>query len=118
MLNIVGQTRQYLADALDLPVYVNVPQDRPAEFVVINRGGGAWENDLIDRAGINIYTYAPTEGAAYELMDKVCAIVRKLPFSQGYCSIDMESLYSDYDITTKVHRWYSSWTIRTYQPKE
>lgn len=118
MLNVVGQTRQLLADALELPVYVNVPQDRPDEFVVINRGGGAWENDLIDRAGLNIYSYAPTEGEAYSIMERVCSIIRKLPFEAGYCTLDMESLYSDYDITTKQHRWYSNWTVKTYKPKE
>lgn len=118
MLNVVGETRRRLAEALGVPAYVNVPQDRPREFVVVNRGGGAWENGLVDRAGLNVYAYAQTEGAAYELMERACEAMRSLPFEAGYCCASMESMRSDYDLDAREHRWYSSWTIKTYEPKE
>lgn len=116
MLNVVSALRQALIDALDVPVYVNIPDERPSVFVVINRGGGAWENTLIDRAGINVYAYAETEGAAYELMEHTCEAIRTLPFSDGFCRMEMENIRSDYDLKAKAPRWYSSWTITNYQP--
>ena len=118
MLNVVGTMRELLEQALELPVYVNVPATRPARFIVINRGGGAWVNRVLDRAGINVYTYGESEADAYELMERTCEVIRALPFKQGFSLMEMENMRSDYDLTTKVHRWYSSWTITNYQPKE
>ena len=118
MLNVIGDMRERLENEVSTLAYVNIPENRPKEFVVVSRGGGAWENDLIDRAGVNIYTYSQTEAGAYELMQRVCECIRALPFTAGYCTATMEEMRSDYDLTAKEYRWYSSWTIKNYEPKE
>lgn len=118
MLDVQGGLRRALAAALpEVEVRVSVPDPRPSTLVVVRREGGRRENALVDRAGVGIDCWAPTEAAAYELADEVAGAMASLTFADGWADVSMESMRSDYDVVAKCPRWYLSYTLRTYKPK-
>ena len=118
MLDVQGGLRRALAAALPgVEVRVSVPDPRPSTLVVVRREGGAYENALIDRAGVGIDCWAPTEAEAWELADEVAGAMSALTFADGFATVRMESMRSDYDVVSKCPRWYLSYTLQTYKPK-
>lgn len=118
-LNVQSDLRRRLSVALaPVEVRVKVPESRPSKLVTVSREGGARKNALLDGAGIGIYCWAPSEQEAWELADKATDAMAALPFSGGYAKIDMEAMYSDPDPDTGCPRWYLSYTITTFIPKE
>ena len=118
MPDVQGGLRRSLASALpDVEVRVSVPDPRPPTLVVVRREGGRRENALIDRAGVGIDCWAPTEADAYALADRVAGAMDELRFADGWADVSMESMRSDYDVVAKSPRWYLSYTIKAYKPK-
>ena len=116
-LDVQGDLRSRLARALDgTEVRTSVPDPRPATLVVVRREGGPRENALVDRPGVGIECWAPTEAEAYELCDRVDGVMQSLPFRGGYASVRLEAMRSDPDARTRSPRWYASYTIRTFKP--
>ena len=71
MLNIQADVRRRLSEMLaPVPVKVSVPENMPDEFVTVRRDGGAWENGLLDKAGLEIYAWAKSEADACALAEK------------------------------------------------
>lgn len=118
MLNVIGDLRGRLEEALGCAVVVRVPETRPKTFVVVKRAGGHRENTLLDRAGVCIYCYAPTEQKAWELADSVADAMEILPFVGGYALVEQTVMYSDPDPDTKTPRWYLGYNVTNYKPKE
>lgn len=117
-LDVQGDLRRRLAEALPgVEVRVTVPDPRPATLVVVRREGGPGQDLLIDRPGVGIDCWAPTEAEAYELADRVDAVMRSLPFAGGYATVALESMRSDYDLKAGSPRWYASYTLRTFKPQ-
>lgn len=118
-LNVQGDLRRRLSEALaPTEVRARVPEDRPATLVTVAREGGSRKNALIDGPGMGIYCWAPSEQEAWELADAVADAMAALPFSGGYARVEQEAMYSDPDPETRSPRWYLSYTIATYKPKE
>lgn len=118
-LNVQGDLRRRLADALaPTEVRVRVPDSRPERLVTVTREGGSRRNALLDGPGIGIYCWAPTEQEAWELADAVADEMAALPFSAGYASAVQEAMYSDPDPDTRSPRWYLSYTVTTYKPRD
>lgn len=116
MLNVIADLRARLEGACGVPAYVNVPESRPETFVVVQREGGHRENRLLDRAGVRIYCYAPTEQKTWELSDAVADAMQDLAFSDGYASVEQTIMYSDPDPDARCPRWYLGYTIVNYRP--
>lgn len=112
----MGDLRTRIQADTGTKCYVNVPASRPETFVTVTREGGARENRLIDRPGVGIYCYAPTEAKAWALAESVADLMETLPFADGYATVEQEAMYSDPDPDTRDPRWYLSYTIRTYEP--
>nr|DAE60782.1 MAG TPA: tail completion protein [Caudoviricetes sp.] len=106
-----------LIDRLGLILDVPVATDRPVGVdtcVTLNRQGGRYQNALLDKAGIGIYCWATSEYEASSLAREVADIVGRLNFSDGYASVEMESMRSDPDPDLRTPRWYLSYTITNY----
>ncbi|MBQ9058523.1 MAG: hypothetical protein IJ125_05015 [Atopobiaceae bacterium] len=115
-LNVQAKVRQALAQALpDIEVRVSVPDPRPKTLVVVRREGGRKLNRLIDRAGVGIFCWAPTELEVSELADKVSDALSSLDFRDGFALVEEEHMESDRDPLTKTPRWYASYTVTTYK---
>lgn len=118
MLNVIGDLRSRLERACGCAAYVRVPDARPETFIVVGREGGRRENALLDRAGVRIYCYAPTEQKAWELADGAADAMQALPFEAGYASVEQTVMYSDPDPDARCPRWYLGYTVTNYEPKE
>lgn len=118
-MDVQGEVRRRLADALPgVEVRTSVPAERPATLVVVRREGGARRDALIDRPGVGIDCWAPTEAEAYALCSRVSDAMASLPFSAGFARVDEETMRSDYDVAAKSPRWYASYTLQTFEVKE
>lgn len=115
-LNVQADVRARLAEALSpVEVRVSVPERRPKTLVVVTREGGRRLNALLDRAGVGILVWAPTEAEACELAHKAADAMAALPFAGGYDLVAEEVMRSDPDPDTKSPRWYASYTITTHK---
>lgn len=116
-LNVQGDLRRRINEALGVDVAITVPFERPETLVTVIREGGRRENDLIDAPGVGIYCYAPTEQKAWELADQVADFMAGLKFADGYATVEQEAMYSDRDVNTNSPRWYLTYSLKTYVPK-
>lgn len=68
-----------LSEALDVPVYADVPSERPETFVTVERtAGGRDVHGLVDRPQLAVQSWAPTRYLASALSDEVDAAMRSL----------------------------------------
>ena len=118
-LNVEGAVRAYLEGRMPgTRVSVSVPEDRPQTLVVVRRNGGRRVNALLDRAGLDVLCWAPTESEACALAERASDLVLALGSGhilEGFDRVDEESLRSDYDRQARSPRWYGSYTITTHK---
>lgn len=98
-------------------VVAYVPDPRPPLLLVVRREGGAHTGALLDRAGVHLQAWGPTELEAYELMSDASEVVMALPsssFAEGLCRVEEESFRLDPDPQTDLPRYFASYTITTY----
>lgn len=104
----------YLSDCLpDVPVYMEVPADRPAVFVVIEKTGSSRINH-IDSATIAVQSYGATLYDAAVLNERVkTAMLDAITLD----SISRAALNSDYnytDTTAKHYRYQAVFDVTFY----
>lgn len=118
-LNVMGELRAILESALGgVPVWVDVPDERPGAVVVVRRCGGARQDALVDSPQVEVLIWAPTEAEAEGLAERVGDAMLRLPFSRGFCACEELEMRTDYDYLARSPRWYALYRLKTYQPKE
>ncbi|MBS5865715.1 MAG: hypothetical protein KIC37_05095 [Coriobacteriaceae bacterium] len=120
-LDIVSYLRKTIHQRTNLRVPEIIPENLPDEFVLVSREGGHRLDALRDRPGIRIECYARTESKAKNISDIVSELLCALPrycFKDGIATVKEEIRYSDYDDKRLRSKWYASYTITTYKPKE
>lgn len=112
--------REFLDGRLpDAVVRVRVPDPRPPTFVLVKRAGGGALDRLLDRPGIELVMWAPTEAEAEDLAHEAAQAMLWLDrhgFPMGIAKVEEETLRSDPDPRTDEPRWYGSYTITTFEP--
>lgn len=119
-LRVEAVVRDFLAGRLTgAVVRVRVPDPRPPTLVLVKRSGGAAQDRLVDRAGVELVMWAPTEAEAEDLAHEAAAAMAWLDrhgFPMGIARVDEEVLRSDPDPRAEAPRWYGSYTLWTYEP--
>ncbi len=95
---------EYLSEKLDVPVYMEEPDDRPDTYVTIEKTGSSRTN-LINHATLAIQSYAATMHEAAQLNETVKEV---LDASIELSSVSRAELNSDYnytDTSTKRYRY-------------
>ena len=103
-----------LSNQLQVPVYMEVPEDKPASYVVLEKTGSEREN-RIDRATISAESIAGSLYEAASLNETVKGVMDQLP--QLTEEIFSAALVSDYNFTdtdTKERRYLAAYNI-TYK---
>lgn len=117
-MNVVGALRSYLEDGLGgVEVRVSVPDPRPRELVTVTRNGGGRAGPLLDRAGVDVLCWAPTEARASELSAEVSDLMLALNHGHildGYDRVEEEAVRSEPDRDSGTPRWFSSYTVTTH----
>ena len=92
----------YLSDVLSVPVSMEVPEDPPDQFVVIEKTGGGKENH-IKSATLAIQSIAPSLYEAAVLNENVKIAMDGI---EALDSIGRSSLNSDYNFTDTASKRY------------
>ena len=103
-----------LDEALDVPVVLEVPEDRPQSYVLLQKTGSRRVNRL-DRATFAVQNIAPTLYEAAVLNEQVKAVMDGLPYAAA--NVFRAELNSDYNFTdteTKERRYQAVYHI-TYK---
>jgi len=91
-------------------VYMEVPDDPPASFIVIDKTGGGEEN-LIGSATIAIQSYGATMLDAALLNESVKEAMRSATESRYIYSASLETDYNFTDSRTKRYRYQAVYDI-------
>lgn len=105
---------KYLEEALDVPVSLEVPENKPPVYVVLQKTGSRRENRL-DTATFAVQSIAPSLYEAAELNEQVKAAMEGLPYAEK--NVFRAELNSDYNFTntqTKERRYQAVFHI-TYK---
>ena len=98
----------------NIPVYMEVPEDKPTKYVILEKTGSNREN-RIDQATFAVQSIAPTLYEAAALNEQCKTVMDYLPYATN--EIFSSSLDSDYNFTdteTKERR-YQAVYILTYK---
>lgn len=104
---------QYLNDNLDVPCYMEEPDNGALPYVVIERTGGGVDN-LIQNATLAIQSYADTMEHAAELNQAMKAALFGAVSLPVICDIELDSDYNYTDTTKKKYRYQAVFSVYYY----
>lgn len=96
--------RDYLSRALTVPVCMEVPEQAPESFVLIEKTGSGM-TDFICRATLAIQSYAPTLYAAAQLNECVKEALSAMTYTENIVSAKLNSDYNFTDTASKRYRY-------------
>lgn len=102
-----------LEEKLQLPVFIEQPEIKPKEYVVINKLGSHKENH-IGGSSFAFQSYSDTAYNTALLNEKVKEEVEYLIELDEIRSVKLDSDYPFNDITTKQHRYQAVFDIEHY----
>lgn len=104
----------YLKDALDVPVYFELPEKKNVPFVVVEKTGSARDNYILE-ATIAIQSYADTLFNAAALNETVKdAILSGLYEQEEIGHVGLNSDYNFTDTALKTYRYQAVFNINYY----
>lgn len=118
MLNVEAAIVQYLASRLSVPVSTNVPSQRPASFVTVERTGGEASYGVIDRPQVTLDMWAETDYEASELAYEVDGIMHGITAQPGFFSASRNSMYHSPDLESGTPRYRATWNLTTEKNKK
>lgn len=103
-----------LDSQLSVPVYMEVPEDKPASYVVLDKTGSQRVN-RIDRATFAVQSIAGTLLDAASLNETVKAVMDQLPYlTEEIFSAELNGDYNFTNTATKERRYQAVYII-TYK---
>lgn len=94
----------YLAEKLDVPVFMEVPENVPSKYVLVEKTGGGMEN-YIFTATFAIQSIASTLAEAAELNVKAINAMLNIVNERDVSRAEYGSDYNFTDTTTKEYRY-------------
>ena len=95
--------RRYLAEALSVPVRMEMPEHPPDALVLVEKTGS--ETDHIRRATLAVQSYAPSLAEAARLNEQVKEQLGRMPAAEQVFAVRVVSDYNDTDTNTKRYRY-------------
>lgn len=108
--------REYLADRLSVPVYLEIPANPPESFVLIEKTGSNVVN-MILKATFAIQSYGSSLFTAASLHEMVKHHMKYLDTIMNISKSELNSDYNYTDTTSKRHRYQAVYEV-TYYDKE
>ena len=104
-MNIESKVIEYLSDVFpSIPVYGEVPQNRPKIMLVVDKTGGSVTN-LVKTTSIVVDSYGESKAAASVLNDAVIDAMFQAVSDEGFSNVSLNSTYSDTDAASKEYRY-------------
>lgn len=104
---------QYLTDALEVPVGMEVPDAPPARFAVLEKTSSGRE-DYICTAQFAVQSYGPSMLEAAELNEQVKAAMDGLESLDEIVSARLNSDYNFTDTAMKGYRYQAVYDVTHY----
>lgn len=101
---------EYLIGKLDVPVYMEVPEDPEGTFVVLEKTGSSREN-YIDSATMAAQSYAPSMAQAAILNDQVKNAFYEMVELDEIGAVRLNSDYNFTNTTTKRYRYQAIFVV-------
>lgn len=102
---------QYLNKALNVPVYMEIPQSTSSDsFVIIEKTGGSREN-YINSATFALQSYAETKYLAATLNEKVKAAMDRIIELNSILKSEYNTDYDYTDTTKKKYRYQAVYDL-------
>ena len=104
-MNIEAAVIQYLSEKFPaIPVYGEVPENRPKTMLIVDRTGGSVTN-LVKTTSIVVDSYGESKAAASVLNDAVIDTMFQAVSEEGFSNVSLNSTYSDADTASKEYRY-------------
>lgn len=105
--------RDFLADALSVPVYTEYPKNPDTKFVVLKWSGEGREN-LLNEALLITDSYAETKLEAAVLHEQVKTVADELDTLNEISDIHLSTDYPVIDTGNKKYRYQAVYTMNHY----
>ena len=87
--------------------YYDVPADRPASFLVVERTGGPRTDIVVERPMLDVQCWAESRRDAALLADAVADALRAMPDAVAECfHVSITSTYRDTDLESGTPRYH------------
>ena len=103
----------YLSASLDVPCYMEMPEDATGSFVVIEKTGTSVQN-RIAKATFAIQSYAPTLAGAASLNDAVKTAMENIIERDDISKAELNSDYNYTDTAMKIYRYQAVFVLTHY----
>lgn len=103
----------YLADNLSVPVFMEEPEERCGEYVLIEKVGSS-ENDRIQSATVAVQSYAESLYKSAVLNDTVKRAMRDIIVLDSVSRCRLNSDYNFTDTETKRYRYQAVFDLTYY----
>lgn len=105
--------REYLEQALNVPVYLQIPNNPAAKYVSIERTGGG-DSNFINSATFAIQSWADSLYEAANLNEQVKELMNNAVTLPMISASDLNSDYNYTDTTTKKYRYQAVYDLTHY----
>ncbi|MCD8207804.1 MAG: hypothetical protein LUD72_07695 [Bacteroidales bacterium] len=103
----------HMSDALNVPVYLEVPENAPEKFVVIEKTGSQREN-RITTSMFAVQSYGSSMMEAAELNEEAKIAMDDLIYLPEICSSKLQGDYNFTNATTKHYRYQAGYNVTHY----
>jgi hypothetical protein len=103
----------YLNNALSVPVYTELPKEKPKRYVVLDKIGSSKENHLLSST-IAFQSYAESKYEAALLNEQVKEAVENMIELDEIAGVSLNNDYNFTDTTTKEYRYQAVFDINHY----
>lgn len=103
----------YLTACLHVPVYTEIPKDRPEKFVTLEKTGGSRVN-LLDTATLAIQCWGTSLYDAAELCQTVIAVMNAAVALDDVSSAEYVTDHNYTDTSTKHYRYQTVYQVTHY----
>lgn len=103
----------YLDQSLDVPAYMERPEDPPEQYVLIEKTGSGKRNHICD-ATIAIQSYASSLYEAAVLNETVKTVMEAAVSLSDICRVSLNSDYNFTDTVMKQYRYQAVFDITHY----
>lgn len=100
----------YMNDVLEVPVYMEMPETQPEEFVLIEKIGSSTEN-FINSATIALQSYAGSLYLAAALNEKVKEAMDNIIILDDIFKSQLNTDYNFTDTTKKKYRYQAVYDL-------
>lgn len=100
----------YLNDSLEVPAYMEIPENKPERFILMEKTGGSVEN-FIYSATLAIQSYAKTLYEAATLNEEVKKAMDGIIVLDSVLSSKLNSDYNFTDTETKEYRYQAVYDL-------